>query len=116
MTAKWAVSTVQPMKLDRRSEVREPIRLPVAFEGGATGWTCDVSPNGLSVEFDGMPEQDSAIAFSITLFDDGRPLHFRAQGQIVWAEPRGERYGIGVQILGLTLETVSRDASVHIIH
>jgi hypothetical protein len=116
MTASWAVSRVQPMKLDRRSEVREPIRLPVAFDGGATGLTWDVSPNGLSVEFDGVPEEDSAIAFSITLFDDGRPLHFRAQGQIVWAEPRGERYGIGVQILGLTLETAGRENAPATIH
>ena len=116
MTANCAVSKVQPMKLDRRSEVRELIRLPVAFEGGATGCTCDVSPNGLSVEFDGMPEEDSAIAFSITLFDDGRPLRFKAQGQIVWSEPRGERYGIGVQILGLKLETAGLEDGPVTIH
>jgi hypothetical protein len=116
MTANWAVFKVQPMKLDRRSEVREVIRLPVAFEGGATGLTQDVSPSGLSVEFNGMPEKDSAIAFSITLFDDGRPLRLRAHGQIVWVEPRGGRYGIGVRILGSTLETAGREHAPVTIH
>ena len=109
MTADRSVSKVQPMKLDRRTEVREPIRLPVAFKGGVTGVTLDVSPSGLSVELDDVPDEDSAIEFSITLFDDGRPLNFRAQGQIVWVEPLGERYGIGVQILGLTLDTAGRE-------
>ena len=116
MTASWEISKVRPMKLDRRSEAREQVRMPVAFEGGATGLTWDVSPSGLSVEFNGMPEEDSEVEFSITLFDDGRPLRLRAHGQIVWVEPRGERYGIGVQILGATLETADLENAPITIH
>ena len=104
------------MNFDRRSEAREPIRLPVAFEGGSTGLTQDVSPSGLSVEFNGMPEKGSEIEFSITLFDDDRSLRLKAHGQIVWVEPRGERYGIGVQILGATLETADRENAPITIH
>ena len=116
MTANRAVLNVQPMRSDRRSEVRELMRLPVAFEGGACGVTWDVSPHGVSVEFNGVPEENSAIEFSITLFDHDRPLRLRAHGQIVWVEPRGERYGIGVQILGATLETADRENAPLTIH
>lgn len=109
MTANWALSNVQPMNSDRRSEAREPIRLPVSFEGGDTGLTRDISPNGLFVEFTGRPDMDSAIAFSITLSDDDRPIRLRAHGRVVWVEPRGGRYGVGVRILGSTLEAAGRD-------
>jgi hypothetical protein len=104
------------MEFDRRSETREPLRLPVAFEGGAMGLTRDVSPSGLSVEFNGRPEKDSAIVFSITLFDDGRPLRLKARGQIVWVAPRGGHYGIGVRILGSTLETADPESGPITIH
>ena len=104
------------MELDRRSETRELIRLPVAFEDGTTGLTQDVSPSGLSVEFNGIPEKDSAIAFWVTLFDNGRPLRLRARGQIVWVEPRGRHYGIGVRIVRSTLETTEPENGPITIH
>ena len=104
------------MNFDRRSEAREPIQLPVFLEGGGLGLTGDISPSGLFVEFDGTPEKDSAIAVTNTLTDEDWPVRLKAQGQIVWVEPRGDRSGVGVRILTSTLETVSRDACVNFIH
>ena len=87
------------MNFDRRSEAREPIQLPVFFEGGGLGVTGDISPSGLFVELTAGPRRTARSSSRITLTDEDWPVRLRAQGQIVWVEPRGERYGVGVRIL-----------------
>jgi hypothetical protein len=94
------------MNFDRRSEVRERVRLPVCLSGGRSGLTRDVSASGLSFDFNGRLEAGSTIELSIALPDNDRPMRLKAQGMVVRVEPRGSGYGVGVRMSNSTLEQV----------
>ena len=101
------------MNFDRRSELRERVKLPVSLSGGQSGLTLDVSPSGLSFCFSGRLEAGSTIELSIALPDDDRPLRLQAQALVVRVESRGRSFGVGVRLLSSTLEqvnTVLRDS------
>ena len=107
---------VRSMNFDRRSEVRERVKLAVSLPGGEAGLTRDVSASGLFVEFDGRLETGSTIALCIALSDGDRPMWLKAHGLVIRVEPRGTRSGVGVRIVSSTLETVPRDGCVNFIH
>jgi hypothetical protein len=110
MTANWAVSKVQPMEIDRRSEAREQAVLPVSFRGGSVGFTRNVSAHGAFFEFNGSLEPGRTMALTIELPDATRPIRLNAEALVVRIEATRGGTGVGVRLVSTTLKSAEHDA------
>lgn len=93
---------------EHRIEPRERIALPLNLGNGAQGMTRDISASGLFFETDREQRVGSLIDFEIEFDRLGGLMKFKAQGEIVRIEPRGDKAGAALKFLITRLEPVER--------
>ena len=87
------------MTIEKRIEAREPVKLPITLADGSTGTTRDVSVSGIFFECNSNLAVGSDISFTLQLDGSDRGLRLIVDGRIVRVERKGERTGVGVQML-----------------
>ena len=86
---------------EKRAAVRYPVALRVDFEHGS-GWTRDVSATGVCIDTDRAYGWGTPIRFVMNRSDkQGEVSRIACQGKVVWGEPVG-----GVWRLGVAMDAV----------
>lgn len=96
---RFAAAYKRAMTIEKRAEVREPVKLPVSLADGSTGTTRDFSASGLFFECHSELGLGSEISFNLELDGLNRPLQLVARGLIVRVEQKSECTGVGVKML-----------------
>lgn len=91
---------------EHRIEPRERIALPLNLGNGGQGMTRDISASGLFFETDREQRVGGLIEFEIEFDRIDGLMKFKAQGQIVRIEPRGDKTGAALKFLVTRLEPV----------
>ena len=100
-----APSTLTPMEIAKRTEVREGAALTLHLDDGASGLTRDVSTSGVYFESDADQAVGSVIDFTINFETEGGPMYLTCHGQVVRTERHGNRIGTAVKILESKFKT-----------
>ena len=77
-----APSTLTPMEIAKRTEVREGAALTLRLDDGGSGLTRDVSTSGVYFESDAEQTVGSEIDFTIDFDTPSGPLHLKCHGEI----------------------------------
>ncbi|MCP5278303.1 MAG: PilZ domain-containing protein [Thiobacillus sp.] len=87
------------MTLERRTEPRVEVRLPLRLDNGDLAITRDVSPQGLFFEIEGERLLGEEIDLSVGLSIHGRPVWRENHYKVVRVERLPGRTGVAVQLL-----------------
>lgn len=83
---------------EQRSATRYPVQWPVEFDQGA-GRTLDMSTTGILFETGQALPRGSSLQLDVLLPSIGDAVRrLRCLGSVVRVEPRGESWGIGLQL------------------
>lgn len=107
MRAARAIATLAAMSIERRSEPRETLSLPVCVGLSESGVIRDISASGLFVEtdFGSIPGDLLDLEFAL----DSANVHFKflARASVLRTECRHEKCGVAVKLLSTRMATVA---------
>lgn len=87
------------MSLERRSEPRLEVRLPLRLPNGDMGITRDVSTRGLLFDLEGDYDLEGELDLSVGLSVHGSPVWRESQYRVVRVERQEGRTSVAVQLL-----------------
>jgi hypothetical protein len=91
------------MSTERRTEIREPLVVPLQIGSGISGVTRDISAAGAFVETDFGQPLDSLLTLEFSLDSVNARFKFVAEGSVLRHECCGQTQGVAVKLLALRM-------------
>lgn len=95
------------MLIERRSEPRETLSLPVSVGPSESGVIRDISASGLFVETDFGSAPGDLLDLEFALDSANVQFKFLAQASVLRTERRHEKCGVAVKLLNTRMATVA---------
>ena len=93
------------MFVEKRTEPRIPIALPVLVVGALEAVTRDISPSGMYLRVQGVHAFEGALQFEMNLEESN--MKFTAKGSVVRVEHRHGFTGVAVMLAAGRLESIT---------
>jgi len=94
------------MSIERRTEPRETLSLPVSMGSCQAGVIRDLSASGLFMETDFGSEMGDLLDLEFTLGSSNVHFKFLAQASVLRTECRDQRCGMAVKLISTRMEVI----------